>query len=79
MRSPTDAERKVLKFLLENPGMTIFKYYDHRRGGSFGMERVAVRGAAGRMHFRLLDAGFIEARDRHTDIVTAAGEEALRS
>lgn len=71
----TKAQRDTLRFLLDNPGRTIFDYYDERRGGSWGMQRLSVRGAAGQMFWRLHDAGLVEGSLR-SPIVTAEGEAA---
>lgn len=72
----TKAQREALRWLLSNPGGSLFDYYESRRQGeSWGLQRVAIRGAAGRMFFALLERGLVEGH-RHLPIVTAEGEEA---
>lgn len=56
---PTVAQHKVLVFLIHNPGWSVFDYYDFIRGGSHGLSRVSVRGAAGRMRWHLVEAGWM--------------------
>jgi hypothetical protein len=72
VRAPTKAEQAALSYLLAHPGETVFDYYDDKSEASWGMRRVSLRGAAGRMRWRLHDEGWIT----HDQIVTAAGESA---
>lgn len=59
----TEAQRKVLRYLRDNPGSSVMAYYDSKRTRARGIERVSQRGAAGRMRWRLSDAGWIEVVD----------------
>lgn len=73
----TEAQKAVIRYLLEHPAESIFDYYEARSPrGSWGIVRTSRRGAAGRMYYRMEDAGLLEGRREHP-IVTAAGEEAL--
>lgn len=74
--TPTAAQVRVLRWLHAHPGRDVFEYYDARGSYVSGLRLVSRRGAAGRMHWMMVEAGLIEG-DRYTPVLTDAGRAAI--
>lgn len=74
----TAAQLRVLRWLAAHPGADVFDYYEAVGGFTRGLRTVSRRGGAGRVHWRLVDAGLLEGA-KHAPTLTAAGREAIRA